>query len=224
MGKNIFREYSIFTSPLYRLVMWLLIPVCQIGGAFVLKDNLDILRNVGLPQDDLATGMIVFAILLPAVFSVFIEPLSDIFFMKSVERKKIGGMVYLNSSSKGRGFFESAVIIDALRKLLVNGSIFLVMYFGLFDGMNLDICRYVAIFITLLGFLCLGLYLSRMGGTFMITMLVSILLLYAFAGYIVVSFMLPGWVDVLAIVLSCVVIVFYFYDINKKLERSYFDE
>ncbi len=212
MTKKI-KSYLVFTSFLYRLVMFLLIPVA--------------LTVIGLQF-----GIPMVAALIPLV-----EIVSDYRLFGGIQTKEAVKLDFLNTSGNGRAIMKTAISLDIFRKL-VSVVVILPICFLLILLTSAEQSSDVVSFgsDTAVSFLCfaaascwffsvLGTYMGRFGSQFWFSLLMGYLgtilevfcwflpnllryaLLYA-AGFMVLGI----WVSILAVK-----------TILKKVEGSYYD-
>ena len=225
MKRSIINEYRIFTSPIYRIVVWLLLPLGNAGLAYALRRELDVLagKNIDFTMS-FETGLILMIICLPVFIFTFVDPLADIFFMKMYERKKLGCMKYLHGSSYGNHFMKSAIIGDMVRRILTVVVVLSVVYFGFLDTCGLGMDWFVSMNLIFVALISISVLVSRYGDSFVTSMIFDMFVVYgSFAGLAyLMSLDKTFWY--VADGVSILLLVLYFYDFHKKLERSYFDE
>lgn len=216
------KEYSVFTSPWYKILMWGVIPAAQLATTLILYH---FLGDLPLPRfSGRGLGILFIALLVPIVIMLLTEVISDIFFMKAVDKKRIQGMGYLLSSSKGKSFFASAVIVDVIRKVLVIVAFTLIPYCLYLRGTDMDLFLYFSAAFSVFGGVMLELIVSRLSGTFVMSILISMIAVYVIGPFIMFVAVIPRWIVVLVDIAIVFITVFYFFDIYRKLGRSYFDE
>lgn len=216
------KEYSVFTSPWYKILMWGVIPAVQLAVTLILNHFLKDIPFTKISGD--SVGMVFIAFLTPVMMLLLTEVISDIFFMKAVDKKRIAGMGYMLSSSRGKGFFSSAVIVDMIRRVLVVGVFSAIPYFFYLRGNLDDPFLYFSAVLSIFGGILLELFFSRLSGTFVMCVLIAMIGVYVVGPYIMFVALIPRWVIVLVDIAVILVTVFYFYDIFRKLGRSYCDE
>jgi hypothetical protein len=74
------------------------------------------------------------------------------------------------------------------------------------------------------GGVMLELIVSRLSGTFVMSILISMIAVYVVGPFIMFVAVIPRWIVVLVDIAIVFIIAFYFFDIYRKLGRSYFDE
>ena len=216
------KEYSVFTSPWYKILMWGVIPAAQLATTLILYH---FLKDVTLPVlSGRGMGIVFIALLMPIMIMLLTEVISDIFFMKAVDRKKIQGMGYLLSSAKGKNFFGSAIIVDAIRKALVIVAFTVIPYCLYLRSTEFDAFLYFSAALSVFGGVMLELIVSRLSGTFVMSILISMIAVYVVGPFIMFVAVIPRWIVVLVDIAIVFIIAFYFFDIYRKLGRSYFDE
>lgn len=110
MGKKV-KSYLAFTSPLYRIAVYLLIPAGIVG--------------IGLwaGRESEVVGVIFVAVLLPVA-----EVLSDSWLFGGIQAKDAVKLDYLKTSGQGMRILRSALILDLVRKFITALGTILICY------------------------------------------------------------------------------------------------
>ena len=107
------KSYWAFTKRIYRLVVLILFPLLAVGCtvvAGVIDKKLMGLAIVGY-----------------YVFFMIAEPLSDFWFLGGFYSKNKGALEFMQSSSCFQSVIRDVVVVDLVRRVALNGVIFLVM-------------------------------------------------------------------------------------------------
>lgn len=199
--KNVIKSYLVFTSHMYRLVVFLLLPAAFAGGSLWM-----------LCYGGSAAGrwsLVIIVLLLPVV-----ETLSDSWVFPGIQRRDSAGLDCLKTSARGRDVLKRALIVDMVRKLIssvmVPGLVYAVLRLwgmlsgggeggpapGAFGGASglLDMSGGDGAALWCLGMLSffysvLGTFLSRYGNMIWLNVLVG----YELAGLEMASLFLPGF-------------------------------
>lgn len=198
MGKKI-KSYLAFTSPLYRIAVYLLVPAGIVG--------------IGLWAGGTfgEMGVMFATVLLPTA-----EILSDGWFLGGIQTKDAVKLDYLRTSGQGMKMLRSALIVDLIRKFFTALGAILVCYLILRAGREWDEIDIVfsrvrvgmigmnaweegpiLLYFVLISYLTsvLGTFLSRYSGTLWLSMIIGYgamqfaslcILLLIFLNYIVV--------------------------------------
>lgn len=105
--KNVIRSYLVFTTGLYRIVTFLLVPLLAIVLQWFIN-----------PQSFLAVALINAVVLISA------EVLLDYWVFGGIAVKNVRQMEYLKTSGKGRGVMRMALIVDMARQFLAGVVLF----------------------------------------------------------------------------------------------------
>ncbi len=103
------KSYFVFTSRLYRLAMFLLLPA---AGAGICVWTYSVSGGVG------GGVLMAAALVLPVV-----ETVSDGWVFAGIQRSETSKLDYLKTSGKGRGVMKRALIVDMVRKLVFSAGI-----------------------------------------------------------------------------------------------------
>lgn len=95
------RSYLVFTSPLYRIVVYLLVPAAIVGVSLWTE------RDLGR-----------FALLLSTMLLIITEVVLDSWLFGGMQARHFDKMDYLKTSNRGMGVLQSALCMDLLRKFL----------------------------------------------------------------------------------------------------------
>ena len=87
-----------------------------------------------------------------------------------------------------------------------------------------DVFLYFSAALSVFGGVMLELIVSRLSGTFVMSILISMIAVYVVGPFIMFVAVIPRWIVVLVDIAIVFIIAFYFFDIYRKLGRSYFDE
>ncbi len=227
MGKKI-KSYLAFTSPLYRIAVYLLVPAGMVG--------------IGLWAGGTfgEMGVMFTAVLLPAA-----EILSDGWFLGGIQNKDAVKLNYLKTSGQGMKMLRTALIVDLIRKFFTALGTILVCYLFLragraWDEIDISFSRVgmigtsaweegaVLLYFVLFSYLTsvLGTFFSRYSGTLWMSMVIGYgamqfaslcMLLLIFLNYIVV-------IDVFFCMISLGVSVLAVRVAMKKAEGGSYDQ
>lgn len=186
--KKALKSYLVFTSCLYRLVMFAVLPAAWLGVCLCICGNLG--SRVG-------NGVL----MVTALFLPMAETVSDGWLFAGMQTSGQTQLDYLKTSGRGKGIMRRALIMDMLRKLIFSAGIFGLVYgvlrlLGLLSGKGGDFalggsepwgalwCLIMLSFF----FSVLGTFLSRYGNMLWINIMVG----YGVATLEIGSLFLPG--------------------------------
>lgn len=208
--KRKIKSYLVFAPLLYRVVMFLLVPMILIFYYYLVRDSIA------------EAGLIVVMVML-----VMAEIVMDVWLLGGIQSKEAEKLDVLKTSGRGMEVMHSALKLDLVRRFLVIAGIMGICYWlsGIQDRMQLVA---VGIYFVLIAYIIstLGVLIGRYGGTIWINVAIS----YFAALVAVLCQFLPGLkqyaviydmgLGVLAIVVSIVAVRIAM----KKVEGSYYDK
>lgn len=227
--KRIFKSYLVFTSLIYRIVMFIIMPLVIIvtvlwsGGGFESADILTIKSEPGI--------MVCVVVML---FLPMVEIISDNWMFGGIQSKNADKLDYLKTSSIGKQVLRRALLIDLLRKFLSALGIICVSYGILYWRLMPDLISVLiendwklllyAVLVSYF-FSVLGTVLARYGSMLWLNVMVAYLveiiisvcvysaLMTQAVGYCVLYAILDVAVSILAVRI-----------VMKKVEGSYYDK
>lgn len=104
--KRFLKSYLVFTSLIYRIMMFIIVPIVIIGAAFLI--GILILAMGDEPEE--ASCIIVL------IFMPMVEIISDNWIFGGIQSKSTGKLDYLKTSGEGINVLRSALVIDLIRK------------------------------------------------------------------------------------------------------------
>lgn len=111
--KRMLKTYFAFTNRIYRLLVLILLPLLAVLSTVI----------AGIIDSELMSLVMV----IYYVFFMFIEPFSDYWFLGGFYSKKKGALEFMQSSNRFSGVIRDVVVVDMVRRVLVNAILFLVM-------------------------------------------------------------------------------------------------
>lgn len=211
--KNVIRSYLVFTTGLYRIVTFLLVPLLAIVLQWFVK-----------PQSFFGVAFINAVVLISA------EVLLDYWVFGGIAVKNVRQMEYLKTSGKGRGVMRMALIVDMARQLLVSVVLFAVgiaFYLcrggmtswesgGLVEGIDTLLLQYV-LMIT-------GIMIARHFDGVMVNMLIA-MTAFVFLSAALFLIAVNAYVMLLvSLVLAAVSATFGVWKVMKRIEEGYYDQ
>ena len=227
--KRFLKSYLVFTSLIYRIVMFIIIPIVIIvtvlwsGGGFESADNL-VIKS----EPRIAVCAVVM------LFLPMIEIISDNWMFGGIQSKNADKLDYLKTSSIGMQVLRSALLIDLLRKFLLALGIICISYGILYWKLMTDLIStliendWKLLLLTLLGsyfFSVLGTVLARYGSMIWINVMVAYLLEIIILVFIFSALKMCADVYCLLFaILDVAVSVLAVRIVMKKVEGSYYDK
>ena len=209
------RSYLLFTPLLYRILMLLIMPVAVlIFAIFFCVDA-------------------ILATILSAMILCCVEIIADYWVFGGICTKEFPGLEFLKSSVRGRKIFRSAVTGDCVRKLiwclvLVAGPAVMMVLFG--DSEDAGIGSAMQIVASLAsGLLAYStIQLFQFIARHLINFALSMLMAYvsATAGTLLAVAAVvwsPVGMLLIGVVFSILLTVFTIWDLNRRMEGSYYD-
>ena len=121
--KKMMKSYLVFTSSVYRTVMYVLMPAAMVGICFCLGSRCgEAVREVIL------MGV--------ALFLIIVEIISDSWLFGGIQARDPERIDYLKTSGQGMKIMRNALSMDLLRKLLASLGVMAVCYLVLRRGGN----------------------------------------------------------------------------------------
>ncbi len=204
------KNYLVFTSLLYRILTFVLLPIVTVGLYYLLRK---MIPQVGLV---IVMSMVVMA-----------EIILDIWLFGGIQVKGTQMLEYLKTSGRGRMVLRDALVIDLIRRFITIAGIMGVCY--LLEGLEWNNLQVVAIRIysILIAYTLMvaGVLIARYEGIAW----VNIVLSYAAVFLAAMSFLLPGLsqyimvYDLVVGVLAVLVSILTVKAAMKKVEGSYYD-
>lgn len=116
--KRFLKSYLVFTSLMYRIVMFIVVPIVMIGAAFL----------VGIVIMDMGTEPEEASCIVVLMFLPMVEIVSDSWIFGGIQSKDAEKLDYLKTSGAGMNVFRTAIVIDLLRKLILTVGIMGITY------------------------------------------------------------------------------------------------
>lgn len=210
------KSYWAFTGKIYRLVVLLLFPL------------LAVIVPVIVGMIDL--GMLSLGIICYYVIFMMAEPLADYWFLGGFYSKNKGALEFLQSSNHFSSMIRDVVVVDLVRRVVLNVFIFLVMVcIGIIDGIEPEGYMLFALF-PLLEIL-LGEVVTLIGRHFdlwnyyYIVVLLCYMAALLFIAYGIISaHAFLHWICLALAILAIVVAVAMVAYTDKKVRDSYYDK
>ena len=204
------KSYLVFAPLLYRVVMFMLVPMILIFYYYLVRDSIA------------EAGLIVVMVML-----VMAEIVMDVWLLGGIQSKEAEKLDVLKTSGRGLEVMHSALKLDLVRRFLTIAGIMGICYWlsGIQDRIQLVA---VGIYFALIAYIIstLGVLIGRYGGTIWINVAIS----YFAALVVVLSQFLPGlkqyavFYDLGLGVLTIVVSIVAVRIAMKKVEGSYYDK
>lgn len=230
------KGYLVFTSLLYRIVMFALMPVALVAAGIW----------GGVRIGDI--GLMFVVMVLPAI-----EIFSDSWLFGGIQGKDMEKMDYLKTSGRGMAVMRGALIVDLLRKLLTAVCIIAICYLviglskdtaaGMAETGRIDLTDFLGygdlsrevgflLYLILLSYTVsvLGTFLSRYGSSIYMNMLVAygaaVLMVFGVFGLGLRGYLWQGFLvlDVLFAALGTGISILAVKVAMKKVEGGYHDE
>lgn len=219
-----FRDYKVFCAKTYRLCVWGLYPLLVVIGNCIYANR--ILAMVPGADTWFMTAAEL-AFLVPTTFLVPFEVFIEDMFIRDINRKGVGGFLYLQSSKRGVKLFEDAIRVDLGRKILMLlGSNTLIYFLGRDQfGFEWDVFM-EASFIEY-AFVIIGVLISKWFCSLSATLIIAVIMMQISS--LMVSLYVayaPRYGLINSFILMVVVILqnLYLYLMTRKGRGSYYDE
>lgn len=217
------RSYRVFTSSLYRLIMFVIYPLTAILCCYLVQS--DFIKEGGYTYL-LAANLMIYGF-------VMIEVFTDYWAFSGIHAKKTNHMDFFKVSKRGKKLFRQALIFDAIRRLitfmacsLINVGMGVFIFHKEFIWEQDFIYIWFSIFFAYI--LCtIGVFITRFGSSYWLNLGVAYLVY--FAAMILCMFTesvgIPQCVTlvgngVVSVLLTVGLIAFAM----KKVEDSYYDK
>lgn len=211
------KNYWAFTNPVYRLVIWVLVP-----GIFLLVNSVVCTLEIVEEVDIVCLGSLV-------LFYIF-EAVADYWFMGGFYAKNNSSLEFMQSSHRFFGFMQSVAVVDAIRRVLwYIGVSTLVLWIGLENGYSMDVYRmfgYVPLLEALLAqtAILIGRHFVVWNHAYLCVLIGFFLILLSMHSMSLVYLYHPILVNgILAVLFVLIGIVTVWYT-GKKVRESYYDE
>lgn len=227
--KRILNSYLVFTSLIYRIVMFIIVPIVMIGAVLCIGGAFG---GVGIPNLFYLPGTSVCIVVM--MFLPMVEIISDNWIFGGIQSKEAEKLECLKSSGVGMQVLRNALSIDLLRKFLSAAVITGVSYGILYWRLMPDLVKILiendwklllyAILVSYL-FSVLGTVLARFGSmvwlnvmiAYLVEIIISVCLYNALMTHAVVYCVLSAILDVAVSILAVRIVM-------KKVEGSYYDK
>lgn len=209
--KRKIKSYLVFTSLIYRIVVFLLLPLGAIGVFALMSDF-----GWG------ARLVVIMEIL------IMLEIFLDSWLFGGIQSKAADQFDYLKTSARGIGVLKTALKLDLVRRVLTEAVIYICCYVmaGVFDGSLSIWANYIYLIIVTYTISLLGVFITRFESGIWVNMVVGYI-----AGIVaLVIWFLPGLTEhtgiymgvfaLLAVGVSVLALKVAF----KKVEGSYYDK
>lgn len=172
--KRCVKSYLVFTSLLYRIVMFVIIPIIMIGLLLWMEVYIGGIGGTSL--SDFHVGAVYFVVM---IFLSMFEIISDNWMFGGIQSKDVEKLDYMKTSGVGMQVIRSALSIDLLRKFLsavgITGILYWITmlirrgYDVSFGNIRILLCA------VLVSYFCsaLGTMLARYGSTVYINMMIA---------------------------------------------------
>ena len=201
------KSYLVFTSLLYRIVMYVLLPIVLAGIYIYLEKYISV-----------EASMIVIAELLTAA-----EIISDNWMFGGIQAKDSAKLDFLKTSGRGMKIMKNALAMDLFRKFLSAAGILVLCSLALTDGMVLDIWTVIYLLLVSYFFSVFGMLISRFFTLLWCNMLTS----YVANFLAILCCVLPGlpekalWYDMLFAILGIGISILAVNMAMKRVKAQY---
>lgn len=222
--KRILKSYLVFTSLIYRIVMFIIMPLVMIVVAFWIGSGFG---NTGTTTLKTVPGIVI-CMLLPLV-----EIITDNWVFGGIQSKDAYKLDYLKTSSAGMQVMRNALSIDLLRKFLsavgITSVSYGLIYWGLMhdstivlmeDDLKLLPCAVLVSYF----FSVLGTVLARYGSMVWLNVMIAYLLEFITLVCINVLMECPVVYCFLLGILDVAISILAVRIAMKKVEGSYYDK
>lgn len=212
------RSYFVFTSLLYRIAMYAVMPAVVIGIGVLISSGFD----RGMAASFLVAGVTVGELL------TALEIISDVWLFGGIQKKEGANLEYLKTSGRGRRVIRAALVIELVRKFFTAVCVMAVCTAVLAyrNGGEVGSVAVSLLYIALMSyfFSVLGTFVARFWDMFWTNVLVC----YVAAILYVLCLLIPVWDKIAAVavlgVLCIIVSVAAVKMPLRRMEGSYYDK
>jgi len=211
--KRMVKSYLVFTSFVYRLVLYLLLPLVALGTGILCSGSIG------------AVNLMIVSMIL----SMF-EILSDYWLFVGIQTKDSANLDFLKTSGRGMQIIKNALIMDLLRKLLTAAVVLTISYLVALPTYDRERGETAAVLVyaVLVSYFCsvLGVFFARYGSIFWFCVLVG----NVAVSLEIICWFLPGTLENIPkyvpvfVILGIMVSILAVRTARKKVEGSYYDK
>lgn len=211
--KNAIRSYLVFTTGLYRIVTFLLVPILTV-----------VLQWAARPTDFCLVAY------LNAVVLLFAEIMLDYWVFGGIAVKNVRQMEYLKTSGKGRSVMRMALIVDMVRQLLVSvflfaaGGVLFICRQNPVSWENGELAAGVAVLLLEYFLIVTGITVARHFDGLMVNMLIAAAALLLLAGGLFLIAVNVYIMLAVGFVLAAASGMFGVWKVMKRVEEGYYDQ
>ena len=212
------RSYFVFTSFLYRIAMYAIMPIVVIGIGVLISSGFD----RGMSTSFLVAGVTVGELL------TALEIISDIWLFGGIQKKEGTNLEYLKTSGRGRSVVRAALIMDLVRKFFTAVCVMAVctIVLACINGGEVGSVAVSLLYIALMSyfFSVLGTFVARFWDMFWTNVLVC----YVAGILYVLCLLVPVWDKIAAAAVLgvlCILVSVAAVKIPlRRMEGSYYDK